>query len=214
MQPISALEAVWDSCQRDPRFFKQGAAYLLYQLTDSLVDSHFPVFDYLEERLEQVEDQILSFPDQKTLQEILILKRSLLQLRRVMMPQREVFSKLSRSGYQVIGEEEIYFFRDVYDHYVRLYDLIDNLRELLSGALDTYLSAINNRMNEVMKTLTVITTLFMPLAFITGFFGMNFFQPTIPLTGWTGTIAFIVMLGLMVGLPVAMLVWMRRQRWM
>ena len=94
-----------------------------------------------------------------------------------MLPQREVLNKLARDDYQVIDPKDRIFFRDIYDHLVRLHDLNESLRDLVGGVLDTYLSVINNRMNEVMKTLTIITTLFMPLTFVTGFFGMNFFEP-------------------------------------
>ena len=105
------------------------------------------------------------------------------------------------------------FFRDVYDHLVRLHDITEGLRDLVTGALDTYLSVVSNRMNEVMKTLTVITTLFMPLAFLTGFFGTNFFQPVIPLAAWTGKTVFYLFLVAMVIVPAGMYFWMRRRAW-
>ena len=102
----------------------------------------------------------------------------------------------------------------VYDHLVRLYDITEGLRDLIGGALDTYLSVVSNRMNEVMKTLTIITTLFMPLAFLTGFFGTNFFQPVIDLSAWTGQAAFYIMLAAMILVPSGMYLWMRRRAWM
>ena len=98
-------------------------------------------------------------------------------MRRILLPQREVLNKLARDDYKVIDPKDRIFFRDIYDHLVRLHDLNESLRDLVGGALDTYLSVINNRMNEIMKTLTIITVLFMPLTFVTGFFGMNFFEP-------------------------------------
>ena len=142
------------------------------------------------------------------------MKRALLYLRRIMAPQREVLNKLARGDFIVVSGDDRPFFRDVYDHLVRLYDISEGLRDLVSGALDTYLSVVNNRMNEVMKTLTVITTLFMPLAFVVGFFGMNFFEVTRPLPVWTGRVAFVVVLCAMVVTPVAMYLWMRRRAWM
>ena len=135
-------------------------------------------------------------------------------LRRIIAPQREVLNKMARGGYATIPPEQSIFFRDVYDHLVRLYDIIDSLRDLVSGALDSYLSVVSNRMNEVMKTLTVITTLFMPISFLAGFFGMNFFQPTYPFPAWTSSPAFIIALILMAFTPVGMLLWMRRRAWM
>src|SRR5436190_19318462 len=103
-------------------------------------------------------------------------------MRRILLPQREVLNKLARDDYKVIDRKDRVFFRDIYDHLVRLHDLNESLRDLVSGALDTYLSVVNNRLNDVMKTLTLITTLFMPISFITGFFGMNFFEPVAHLT--------------------------------
>ena len=102
----------------------------------------------------------------------------------------------------------------MYDHYVRLYGTSESLRDLVGSALDTYLSVVNNRMNDVMKTLTVITALFMPLSFVVGFFGMNFFQPVTELSAWTDKFAFITVLATMIAVPIGMYVWMRRSRWM
>ena len=135
-------------------------------------------------------------------------------LRRIIAPQREAINKLARGDYAVIENSERVFFRDVYDHVVRLYDIAEGMRDLVSGALETYLSVVNNRMNDVMKTLTMITTLFLPVSFLVGFFGTNFFQPVAHLEAWTSLPAFVVMLALMALVPVLMYVWMRRRAWM
>jgi magnesium transporter len=153
-------------------------------------------------------------PTPSLLEQVFTLKRSLLRLRRIIAPQREVLNKLARGDFMVVDAEERVFFRDVYDHLVRLYDITESLRDLVGSALDTYLSVVNNRMNEVMKILTVITTLFMPLSFLVGFFGMNFFQPVVPLEGWTSRAAFALMLAAMGLSPLAMAIWMRRRRWL
>jgi magnesium transporter len=113
----------------------------------------------------------------------------------------------------LIDPKDRIFFRDIYDHLVRLHDLNESLRDLVGGALDTYLSVINNRMNEIMKTLTIITTLFMPITFVTGFFGMNFFEPVASLFGWTSREAFYITMGILTFLPLGMYVWMRRRTW-
>jgi magnesium transporter len=134
-------------------------------------------------------------------------------MRRILLPQREVLNKLARDDYRVIDPKDRVFFRDIYDHLVRLHDLNESLRDLVSGALDTYLSVVNNRMNEVMKTLTIITTLFMPITFVTGFFGMNFFEPAAQLIGWTGEQALSITLGILLALPLFMYLWMRRRTW-
>jgi magnesium transporter len=138
----------------------------------------------------------------------------LLNLRRIIAPQREVFNKLARGGLILIGEQDQVYFRDVYDHLVRLFDIAEGMRDLVSGALDAYLSVVNNRMNDVMKTLTIITTLFLPVSFLAGFFGTNFFQAAEPLRAWTSREAFIGMITAMVIIPVVMYVWMRKRDWM
>jgi magnesium transporter len=125
-----------------------------------------------------------------------------------------VLNKMARGDYDVVGASDRVFFRDVYDHLVRLYDIAEGLRDLVGGVTDTYLSVVNNRMNDVMKTLTIITTLFMPLSFMTGFLGMNFFQPVTPLPVWTGRLAFGLVLAAMALMPASMYLWMRRRAWM
>lgn len=213
--PIPALNRVWDACLRDARHFKRGADHVLYVLTDELIVDYMQVVESLDEEIETVEDQVIARPTPEMVQRIFTLKRATLHLRRVLSPLREVLNKLARDDYAVIDVKDRVYFRDVYDHLVRLHDISESLRDLVGGALDTYLSVINNRMNEIMKTLTLITTLFMPISFVAGFFGMNFFQPVArELTPWTGNPAFILMLIMVLGTPVGMFLWMRQRRYM
>lgn len=214
VQAIAGVDRVWSACQRDERHLKRGAAYLLYKLADELVADYMPAVEEMDAVIDHIEDQVFSHPAPDVLEHLFTLKRALLHLRRIIMPQREVLNKLARDDYAVIAAEYRMFFRDVYDHLVRLYDITESMRDLVSGALDTYLSVVNNRMNEIMKTLTIITTLFMPLSFLTGFFGMNFFQPTTPLDIWTGLPAFLVTLLILTLTPMGMYLWMRRRAWM
>jgi len=211
---IAAVERVWDECQRDPRQMGRGAAYLLYRLADQVVDGYMPVIEEIDDAIDRIEDEIFDDPGPNILQQLFGLKRALLRLRRTIGPQREVFYRLGRGDYDVINDDHPAYFRDVYDHLVRLHDIAESLRDLVGSALDTYLSVVNNRMNDVMKTLTVITTLFMPLSFLSGFFGMNFFQPTTPLPAWTNLAAFSLTLSVMALVPIAMFLWMRRRGWM
>lgn len=148
------------------------------------------------------------------MEQIFALKRILQSMRRIILPQREVLNKLARDDYRVVDPKDKVFFRDIYDHLVRLHDINESLRDLVTGAMDTYLSVINNRMNEVMKTLAIITTLFMPITFVTGFFGMNFFEPVANLVGWTTRQVFEITVGIMLGLPIIMYLWMRRRTWL
>jgi magnesium transporter len=212
--PIAAVDRAWAACQRDERHLQRGAARLLYKLADELVADYMPVVEAMDEAIDEVEDEVFGQPGPSLLERIFALKRALLHLRRIIAPQREVLNKLARGDYGVIDEDERVFFRDVYDHLVRLYDIIEGLRDLVGGALDTYLSVVSNRMNEVMKTLTIITTLFMPVSFLVGFFGTNFFQPVAPLTAWTDRPAFVLMLLAMVVVPAGMYLWMRKRAWM
>lgn len=213
-RPMAAVDRLWSVCQRDERQLKKGGAYLLYALADELVADYMPVVDGFDEAIDRIEDLVFSKPTPSLLEQILALKRALLHVRRIIAPQREVLNKLGRGDYAVIDVKDRVFFRDVYDHLVRLYDITESLRDLVGGALDIYLSVVNNRMNDVMKTLTVITTLFMPVSFLVGFFGMNFFQPSIPLASWTGGVAFGFMVAAIILLPLGMLLWMRRRAWM
>ncbi len=213
--PIDALNRVWDACKRDTRYYKRGADHILYKLTDELIVDYMQVVETLDEEIELVEDSVMEKPTNEIVQRIFTLKRATLHLRRVLSPLREVLNKLARDDYAVIDAKDRVYFRDVYDHLVRLHDISESLRDLVGGVLDTYLSVINNRMNEIMKTLTLITTLFMPISFVAGFFGMNFFQPiSSAWVPWTSNPAFIVMMIIVVGTPFGMFVWMRRRRWM
>lgn len=212
-QPIEPLDRVWGACLRDERAAARGAAHLLYHVVDEVVAGHMPLVDGIDERVEAIEEQILSRPSSATLQQVLAMKRALMHLRRIIAPQREVLNKLARDEFAVIERGARVYFRDVYDHLVRLYDITEGMRDLAAGALDTYLSVINNRMNEVMKTFTLITTLFMPISFITGFFGMNFFQPAASPPSWTGRTVFWVICGIIVATPVLMYLWLRKRKW-
>lgn len=212
-QPILAVNAAWDACDRDQRILKEGPDHLLYKITDYLVEGYMPIIEEIDEAIDQAEDQIFDRPSPRTLEKLFGLKRVLLAMRRILLPQREVLNKLARDSYRVIDPKDRIFFRDIYDHLVRLHDLNESLRDLVGGAQDTYLSVVNNRMNEIMKTLTIITVLFMPLTFLTGYFGMNFFEPLGSLTEWTTNPVFYLTLAVIFILPFTMYLWMRRRTW-
>jgi magnesium transporter len=211
---MSAIERTWEACHRDERFAQRGTGYLFYKLVDEVVASFMPVVEGMDEEIDYAEDSVFDRPSPDTLERIFRLKRAALQIRRVLGPQREVLNKLARDDYEAVDPRVRIYFRDVYDHLVRMHEIIESVRDLVGGTLDTYLSVINNRMNEIMKTLTVITTLFMPISFIASFFGMNFLEPVVPLPEWTGTTAFYITLSVMVLLPASMFLWVRRRGWM
>ncbi len=213
-ESLCAIDRVWEQCRQDDRHLKEGADYLMYHLIDQVAEGYYPVMDELAEAIDQVQLQVFDQPTNETLQRIFALKRAVLRLNRITSPQREVLARLARDDYAAIAGRHRVYFRDVYDQFVLLHDINESLRDLIAGSLDTYLSVVNNRLNEVMKTLTIIATLFMPLSFVVGFFGMNFFQPVAVLAAWTGRPALWAALAAMVLTPLVMYLWMRRRGWM
>lgn len=211
--PLEAIDSTWNVCDRDPRTLKAGPDHLLYKIADFLVADYMPLIEEIDEGINKIEDQVFSRSAPRILERLFALKRVLLAMRRIILPQREVLNKLARDDYKVIDPKDRVFFRDIYDHLVRLHDLNESLRDLVGGALDTYLSVINNRMNEIMKTLTIITVLFMPLTFLTGYFGMNFFGPHGYLDAWTTSPVFYLTLATIIILPTFMFFWMRSRTW-
>jgi magnesium transporter len=149
---------------------------LLYRVIDGLVDSFFPVLAAFDDRIDELEDAIFRKADDEQLQEIFQMKRLLVGMRKAVSPQRDTFARLMGGIAELpgLGEEDERYFRDVYDHLIRISDLIDSYRDLLTGAMDVYLSTVSNRLNSVMKQLTIIATVFLPLSWLTGFFGQNF----------------------------------------
>ncbi|NUM45764.1 MAG: magnesium/cobalt transporter CorA [Anaerolineales bacterium] len=208
---IPALERTWVLFSRDERLRQGGPDHILFRLSHELVKDHLDVIAQVEEVVNELEDRVFDKPSPDIPEKLFDLKRMLLQMRRTVGPQREVFNKLARDKLPGVDSRDKVFFRDVHDQAVRLYDLMESQRDLVTGTLDTYLSMVNNRMNETMRLLTVITTLFMPLAFVTGFFGMNFFQPVLQSEWWTGAYSLEASLGIMVLVPFLMFWWMKRK---
>ncbi|QIR38554.1 magnesium/cobalt transporter CorA [Tolypothrix sp. PCC 7910] len=153
---------------------KSGADYLTYALLDAIIDGFFPVLERYGEQIEDLEEEVITKPTQKTLQKIYKIKRELLQLRRAIWPQRDVISSLMRDSGENISDEVRIYLRDCYDHAVQVIDMVETYRELTSGLMDVYLSAVSNKMNEIMKILTVVSSIFIPLTFVAGIYGMNF----------------------------------------
>lgn len=153
---------------------KKGPDYLTYALMDAIIDGFFPVLEKYGERIEDLEDEVISQPTPKTLKKIYKVKRELLQLRRAIWPQRNLLHTLIQDENEMISHEVRVYLRDCYDHAVQVIDMLETYRELASGLMDVYLSAVSNRMNEIMKLLTVISAIFIPLTFIAGVYGMNF----------------------------------------
>ena len=181
---------------------------LFYMIVDHIVDGYQPVLDKLADNISDIEDVVLDRPDPDTLAEIFSLKRKLVEFRRVAAGMREVVNTLTRREKGILGDDLDVYFRDIYDHIVRTVELIETYRDLLSGALDIYLSAVANRTNEVMKVLTIWGTVALPLVIITGFFGMNLRLP------WEnsihGTVFAVVLMAVS---TIAVLVYFKTKRW-
>ncbi|MGA0198732.1 MAG: magnesium/cobalt transporter CorA [Prochlorotrichaceae cyanobacterium] len=153
---------------------RQGVDYLAYALLDTIIDGFFPILEDYGERLEDLEDEVVLNPTRKTLEKIYKIRREILTLRRAIWPQRDAINFLIREKSALISEPVWFYLRDCYDHAVQVMDMVETYRELSSSLMDVYLSSINNRMSDVMKTLTVVSTIFIPLTFIAGIYGMNF----------------------------------------
>ena len=171
--PCSELDAL---CQHLERRDQGGEQFVVYRIFDALTDSFFPILTSIDDEIDEIEDSIIVEPTDEQLARIFRLKRELVELRRVVTPQRDLFARAIDQITLLPGLEPAArdYFRDVYDHMIRISDLIDSYRDLLTGAMDVYLSTVSNRLNQVMKQLTVIATIFLPLTFVTGFFGQNF----------------------------------------
>ena len=216
-QPIPALDAVWQRFGSGARPLKPASAdYLLYQLSAQVANDYLHYVDALDETADSLQDQILDNGRQQITitRELFTLKRQLLALRRIIAPQREVYDKLARDTYSLVEARDRMLFSDIYDHYFRLHNLVENLRDLVSGVVDIYLSVVNNRMNNIIKVLTVITTIMMPVSFITSFFGMNFFLPRQPVYELMEQPVFYAMLALVIIVPASMLLWLKRKGWL
>ena len=157
-----------------PRMRNGGPDYLAYALIDAIVDSYFHILEQIGDEIEELEDRILIDPDKKDLQAIHSLRREMILLRKSVWPLRELLSSLQRNENGIVRKQTQVYIRDVYDHTIQIIDTIESYRDMVMGMLETYLSSLSNKMNEVMKVLTIISTLFIPLAFLAGVYGMNF----------------------------------------
>jgi magnesium transporter len=198
------------------RLRRAGADYLAYALMDALVDGAFPMLESLGERIEELELELVGNPSRQTLHEIHRLKRELLYLRRTAWPQREVILALQREESTLVRPETRVYLRDCYDHTIQVLDMVETYRDLAGGMLDVYLSSVSNRMNEIMKVLTVMASIFIPLTFLAGLYGMNFNTAAgpwnMPELNWAW--GYPALLGLMAAVAVGMLAYFRRRGWL
>jgi magnesium transporter len=205
-----SIERVSDVCGRNARALGEGPAALMHRIVDAMVDNYRPEIDELNERLDRLEERVFEGQGANFAKEILDFKRDVTSLRRVVQPQRDVVGRLARREFALVDEQIAYRFRDVYDHLVRLTDESMFFQDRISSLLDANLAIVSNQLNAIMKILTIISTVFMPLTFITGLYGMNV---DLPHFGLGDGAVFWVLLFTMLTVVSVMLFWFRRRTW-
>jgi len=206
--PFAGHDTVMRRVKEDPHAtLIRGTDFVFYMLADALVDAQFPILDTFSDELEDLEAAIFDKPEKSHLQRIFAMKRMLVTFRRVLSPQRDVVGLLSRRGISHVHEKTTLYFRDVYDHLVRLYEQIDAGRDIIGNVIDGYLSMVANKTNDISKQLTIFATIFLPLSCIVGFFGQNFDRL------YTNG-AWYLMWASILGLPVGMVFWFKHKEWL
>jgi len=192
------------------RIRKMGPDYLAYTLIDAIVDNYFAILERLGEKIESMEEEVIGDPTEKTVQQIHSLKRQMISLRKSIWPLRELIGGIQKSESSLINETTDIYMRDVYDHTIQIIDTIESFRDMVSGLLDIYLSSLSNKMNAVMKVLTIIATLFIPLTFVAGIYGMNFeYMPELKVRWAYGAVWLV-----MITIAVIMLFYFRKKKWL
>lgn len=173
-QTLSAITSTQEMCLKNPHILGRGSDYIYHLIADEIVDKYTPILEYFDDAVENLETRVLNKPDDESLSRILSLKKAIQRLRRIALYQREILNRLSRGEFKLISLEETLYYRNVYDHLVRVVDITESYRDVITGMMDVYLSVASNRLNVVMKFLTILSTTFLPLTLITGIYGMNF----------------------------------------
>jgi magnesium transporter len=209
--PMRSIKWAQGLCEKDLQVaVARGADFLLHQVLDRMFENYFPTLDAVEDKMQLVQVEVFENPTSATLDRIFTLKRDVMQLRRICTPQRDILSRLSRGEFRVVSQKAAVYFRDIYDNLYRIVDASYSYQDMTQGTLDAYLSAINNRLNETMKRLTVLTVVLASLTVITGVYGMNF--DNMPELRWRFGYAWA--LGLMVAVPAAIVLYARRRGWL
>jgi magnesium transporter len=191
------------------RLRENDASFLLYVLLDGIVDGYFPLLERYSERLDDLEEELLDRPSQGMLQQIHAIKRELMLVRRAAWPMRELIANLQRDKHECLSDTSQTYLRDVYDHCGQIIDLIETYREVASAIAETYISVVSNRTNDIVKVLTIIGTIFIPLTFLAGVYGMN-----MPIPENQSSLAYPLFWGVCIAVAGGMLLWFRRRGWM
>lgn len=207
--PIGPLEATWKRFSLGAIPSQRTAPFLYYLLIDALVDEIFPIIDNLSDKIETLEGQIVGNFKGNELQRLLRIRRRLTSMRKILAPERDMLAILLRHGDPRFDEQTSVYLRDVYDHLVRAFEQLETERDLLTSTMDAYHSVLADRTNDIMKQLTILASIFLPLTFVTGMFGENFVAMP-----YTSRLVFFLQLALLIGLPLGMLYWFRRKGWL
>jgi len=210
-EPFSSIDKVKQSIRVSPVTCQRGATFILHHVIDNIVDEYLPVMDDFDERINALEDDIFSHgrANNEILGEILGLKRSLLRVKRISSKQLEVLYRMSHGQFDLISGPVLPFFRDIFDHLVRVTDLAESYRDLISGSLEAYLSVVSNRLNEIMKVLTIFSAIMLPLTFIAGVYGMNFeYMPELH-----SRYGYFTVWAIMIVVAIGMLYYFKRKGW-
>ncbi len=208
--PVTIIEELFHKCELNNLFLQRGPDYLMHIVLDGMVDYYSPVLDRIDENIDVLEDEIFSTPTNRTLSKIITAKRKISKLYRITASQREILLRLSRGEFPLISQQESFYYRNVYDHLVRIAELSESYRDSMSTILEAYLSIVSNRLNEVMKFLTIMGTIILPLTLVTGIYGMNFeFMPELH---WRyGYVAVWFVMGI---ISVSLLLFFKKRKWM
>jgi magnesium transporter len=206
-----SIERLTEICSRNGQLFAEGTAALMHRIVDTMVDNYRPEIEKLQQRLDKLEAEVFEKPNPKLARQILDFKRDVASLRQVVLPQRDSVGRLARREFPLISEQLAYRFRDVHDHLVRLSDEAMFFQDRISGILDAHLSAVSNQLNAVMKVLTLISTIFLPLTVLTGMYGMNVSLPHMP---GGDPVQFWWVVGIMVTLAVSMIAFFKKRGWL
>jgi len=208
--PMRSVDWVRDQCLKGVQSsMPRGADFLLHAILDQMFENYFPSLDEIEDKIQVLQVECFENPTTRTLEHIFALKRDVMQLRRICLPQREIVHRLARGDFPGISDKAAVYFRDIYDNLYRIVDAAMQYQDMVQGTMDAYLSSVNNRLNETMKRLTVIGALLMPLTLITGLYGMNFEH--MPELHWR--YGYYYVLGLMGCLSVALVYWFKKKKW-
>ncbi|MEX2225933.1 MAG: magnesium/cobalt transporter CorA [Dehalococcoidia bacterium] len=209
-RPLHAVTELERRAHGGSTDLQHGADFLAHSLFDITVDDFHPIVERLDDEISTIEEQMIDRPDKQLLAQALVLRRNAQRLRRTVLPQRDVAARFARGEYpDIIGAQSLFYYRDIYDHTVRVEEMIEALRDLADSTLSTYLGALNNRTNEVMKTLAIVTAVFLPLTLIAGIYGTNF--DNVPEYEWR--YAYASMWTVMVVVAAGLIAWFRWRRW-